>query len=344
MDKRYQVFVSSTFLDLQEERQEVMFTLMKMDCFPAGMELFPTADEEQWDYITKAIDQSDYYVIIVGARYGSLATGENISYTEKEFDYAVEIGKTVLVLLHKDPNSLSISKADEEIDRREALKKFREKLQTGRLVDYWTSAADLGGKVALGLIQAIKSRPAQGWVRGNEYLEQGEEVSNLLKTNLKLREKLEEIQRKEVPITINSRDALAGLSDEVELKFVGGKVYNPTNALAALGDASSEIYISQENKTVEFSEIFKILGRLIEINSNSQNLRESLSAILVKKLHIRENFILSKDSYDQVILQFRALNLIFLEEGSFASNSPSLLLTDKGEEDLLLLLALRKKE
>jgi hypothetical protein len=36
----------------------------------------------QWKIITDAIDVSDYYVLIVGHRYGSL-TNKGISYTEK---------------------------------------------------------------------------------------------------------------------------------------------------------------------------------------------------------------------------------------------------------------------
>lgn len=55
MDKRYQVFVSSTFIDLQEERSNVIQSLMEMDCIPAGMELFPSIDEEQWDFIKKSL-------------------------------------------------------------------------------------------------------------------------------------------------------------------------------------------------------------------------------------------------------------------------------------------------
>ena len=51
MDKRYQVFVSSTYADLKEERQHVIQALMEMDCIPSGMEVFPAADEEQWDFI-----------------------------------------------------------------------------------------------------------------------------------------------------------------------------------------------------------------------------------------------------------------------------------------------------
>lgn len=55
MDKRYQVFVSSTFEDLQEERREVMQALLSLNCIPTGMELFPAADER-----ILGIDQAIY--------------------------------------------------------------------------------------------------------------------------------------------------------------------------------------------------------------------------------------------------------------------------------------------
>lgn len=88
MDKRYQVFVSSTYSDLHEERSKVIQTLMEMDCIPAGMELFPAIDQEQFEFIKKVIDDCDYYLLIIGGRYGSL-TNDGISFTEKEYDYAV---------------------------------------------------------------------------------------------------------------------------------------------------------------------------------------------------------------------------------------------------------------
>jgi hypothetical protein len=46
--KKYQVFVSSTYIDLIDERQEIMHALLELDCIPAGMELFPAANEDQW--------------------------------------------------------------------------------------------------------------------------------------------------------------------------------------------------------------------------------------------------------------------------------------------------------
>ncbi|AHK17554.1 DUF4062 domain-containing protein [Thalassolituus oleivorans] len=103
MDKRYQVFVSSTYADLKEERQHVIQALMEMDCIPAGMELFPAADEEQWEFIKKVIDDCDYYLLVIGGRYGS-TTDDGISYTEKEFDYAVQKGLKVVALIHGAPD------------------------------------------------------------------------------------------------------------------------------------------------------------------------------------------------------------------------------------------------
>ena len=83
MEKRYQVFVSSTFRDLELERQEVMHALLELDCTPSGMELFPAANETQWNLIKKVIDDCDYYVLVIGGRYGSIGP-EGISYTEME--------------------------------------------------------------------------------------------------------------------------------------------------------------------------------------------------------------------------------------------------------------------
>lgn len=72
MEKKYQVFVSSTYQDLQKERQEVMQALLELDCIPVGMELFPAADDDQWTLIKGLISDCDYYVLIVAGRYGSI--------------------------------------------------------------------------------------------------------------------------------------------------------------------------------------------------------------------------------------------------------------------------------
>lgn len=85
---RYQVFVSSTYDDLRAERQQATQAILEAGFFPSGMELFPASNDAQWELIKRVIEESDYYVVIVAGRYGSLCP-EGMSYTEMEYDYAV---------------------------------------------------------------------------------------------------------------------------------------------------------------------------------------------------------------------------------------------------------------
>lgn len=191
MEKRYQVFISSTYTDLKEERSRVIQTLMEMDCIPAGMELFPAADEEQFEFIKKVINDCDYYLLIVAARYGS-TTSDGISYTEKEYDYAVERGLKVIALIHEAPDQLPVAKAETSTEKNDLLSAFRQKVMTGRMVRFWKSPDQLPGLVALSLGKTIKTHPAIGWVRGNTIagLEILSEVNELRKQNLTLKEQL----------------------------------------------------------------------------------------------------------------------------------------------------------
>ena len=195
MEKRYQVFVSSTYIDLKDERQKVIQTLMEMDCIPSGMELFPSIDDEQWEFIKKVIDDCDYYLLIIGGRYGSPAP-EGISYTEKEFDYAVEKGIKVIALLHGEPDSLPVSKTDKNPDFYEKLKQFRAKVETGRLVKYWKETEEIAGIVALSLPKTIKMYPAIGWVRANKVSNEEllTEINELRKQNAELTKALADVE------------------------------------------------------------------------------------------------------------------------------------------------------
>ena len=158
MEKRYQVFVSSTFKDLEKERNLLTQTLLRKGCFPAGMELFPAIDEEQFEYIKQVIDDTDYYVIILGGIYGSLAP-DGKSYTEKEYDYAVSKGKKVIALVQKNPTQR------EEDDRQVKFTEFRKKVSNGRLVCFWNNLEELASIFATSLEQTMKKYPAQGWIR-----------------------------------------------------------------------------------------------------------------------------------------------------------------------------------
>lgn len=187
MEKRYQVFLSSTYADLKDERQKVIQTLMELDCIPSGMELFPAIDEEQWLFIKRIIDDCDYYIIIVGGRYGSLAD-DRISYTEKEYDYAIEKKIKVIALIHGAPDTIAVGKTDKDPMLSRKLEAFIERLKKGRLVKFWTNSNELPGLVALSIAKTIKTYPATGWVRSNSIgsTELLNEINDLRKENEKL--------------------------------------------------------------------------------------------------------------------------------------------------------------
>jgi hypothetical protein len=195
-DRRYQVFVSSTFIDLKEEREAVIRALLEMNCIPAGMELFPAIDEEQFEFIKRVIDDCDYYVIILAARYGSSISPDGISYIEKEYDYAVSRKIPVLAFLHRFPGSIAADKVELGPDARERLSRFRDKLKTGRLVREWETSKDLRAEVALSLPQTIKVHPAPGWIRGNiaASTELLSEVNTLRQENTQLIKEIEQLR------------------------------------------------------------------------------------------------------------------------------------------------------
>lgn len=64
--KKYQIFVSSTFRDLEQERLGVLETIHRMGCIAAGMEQFPASHRDAWSQIKRTIDESDYYIVLIG--------------------------------------------------------------------------------------------------------------------------------------------------------------------------------------------------------------------------------------------------------------------------------------
>lgn len=164
MEIKHQVFVSSTYRDLIEERKSVIHALLELDCIPAGMELFPAADEDAWTLIREVIDDCDYYVLILAGKYGSLGP-DGIGYTEMEFDYAVSINKPIIAFLHESPDTLPAANTEKTEALQEKLATFREKAKA-KHCKFWTTPEDLGGKVSRGIIHLRKRHPSPGWVPG----------------------------------------------------------------------------------------------------------------------------------------------------------------------------------
>lgn len=324
MQKKYQVFVSSTFRDLVDERQDTIRTVLDLGHIPAGMELFPAADTEQLSYIKKVIDECDYYVLIMGGRYGSL--DENgVSFTEREYDYAVETGKTVLAFPHGDLASIPVGKSDVAERMQANLSAFRAKVMTGRLVREWTSREQLEALVIKALVRAVADYPATGWIRGNaaasdELLQQ---LNDLRIENDALREENGRLVIAGTPAIPN----LAPLDDKINVRTSWWS-YRHEQIMSAAFELS-------------WRDILRAVGPDLSVPSPREKLKDALTKFLHENHGNDAGASIFDSDADLIQNQLEALGLLELTVHQPSKGSPMAYigLTDKGRAELMQSLA-----
>lgn len=177
MNKKYQVFISSTQKDLIDERNDIMQALLESKCIPAGMELFPSASKKSWDYIKQDIDESDFYLLVIAGMYGSLtkdSQGKPISFTEKEYEYAVKNNKPIMVFMHKDINLLPAGKVEKSQVGKKRLEKFKSRILNSNIqVSFWLNSGELISKIKSSIQDLIRTVPNAGWIKGTDINRQG---------------------------------------------------------------------------------------------------------------------------------------------------------------------------
>jgi hypothetical protein len=340
MEKRYQVFISSTFDDLKDERQEVIQALLELDCIPAGMELFPAANQDQWTLIKKVIEDCDYYLVIVGGRYGSLGP-EGISYTEMEYRYALKLGKPILGFLHEAPETLIAKRVEKDPESVPRLEAFRE-LVKRKPCRTWDSPADLGSKVSRSLVKLIKECPAVGWVRGDMV-----PAAGMTEELLRLREKVEGLQTELKNARTHAPEGTADLAqgeDTVVLRFgFEAYSYGPGEKFGG-------------RQTITWSDIFSRLSPLLLNEVDDGALSKELGVLVAGRerllLNQSEKFVGKKfrnfevrdEDFQTVKVQLRALGLITRSDKvrSVKDAGTYWRLTPYGDATMVQLRALRR--
>jgi len=344
METRYQVFVSSTYEDLKAERQEVMHALLELECIPAGMELFPAANEDQWSLIKKVIKECDYYIVISAGRYGSLGP-EGQSYTEMEYRYAVELGKPVIGFLHKDPLQLPAARVEQTDEGRGKLKTFRELLQQ-KMCKYWETPAELGSVVSRSLVRLTKTTPAIGWIRADEATEAlaAAEV-------LRLRRRIEELESK----LAEARSSAPAGSD----KLAQGDDKFSVDFSFSTTDATGQDWTWNYSFDVSWSDLFYDVGPPMINEATDLQIRNALNETVRNrsqetrhhdkrlKDHKRpRNFKIADHDFQTIKIQLRALGLIAKSEKarSIKDTDTYWTLTPYGDQVLTRLRAIQKDD
>lgn len=177
MKKKLQVFISSTYTDLIEERQAAVEAVLNAGHIPAGMELFKSADQSQKEIIKNWIEESDVYMLILGGRYGSIDDETGLSYTHWEYNYAGELGKRRFsIVIDSDYLKAKVKERGEEVielENRPLYDEFKKDVLT-KMSKFYADLKDIKITVLESIKEIEKDESLTGWVSGQDYRELSE--------------------------------------------------------------------------------------------------------------------------------------------------------------------------
>lgn len=333
-DKRYQVFISSTYADLSAERAVLTRVLPPLGCLPVGLDLHPQGGTA-WNAIKKLIDDCDYYLLLVGSRYGSLSPS-GVSYTHMEYVYAATKQKPILVLLHDSPETRPPEFQERTAEGRLKFNDFRQLLLKG-MTARWSHEVDLEAAVRQQLPLLTKTKPMPGWVRATQ-------VSNpeMEKEHAALKQRLAELEQ-ERDVWIGKQVQSQGLAhgaDAFELNY-RCKAY-------ALGNCEDVMVKS----TLSFNDLFASFAPYLSqpqtedfvLAKLNERVQETALADVQKtrpKAHAITDVQLAPLTFNTLKIQFRTLGLIRRVPKPNDAKA-WWQLTTLGEQNLATLLAVKR--
>lgn len=339
IERRYQVFLSSTYDDLRLERQAATQSILAMGHLAAGMELFPASDLSQLDLIKRVIDESDYYVVIVAGRYGTIHEPSGLSFTEIEYDYAVENEVPILGFVARDIGQISSKNVDADEPKASALKAFRSKVlsKTCQLFD---DPSDLGLKVMSSLTTETRINPRIGWVRADQ-ARSAEDANRERELSADLANQTERVEELERQI----RDKTIDLPDLFE-KYAQGD--DLTTLTARFQNNEKKVVLKKCD--LSWDEIFSAIGapmfgyivRRAKLNYSDanetytfeQNLKELVRTRIFEEVGQR-TINLFPHEIDSLLIQYKQLGYIEMAEQKGEKETfRGFRLTELGEQKL----------
>lgn len=162
LDKRYQVFISTSGREMQPERIVLSQTLVGMGFFSWGLEQRTPLSTA---FARRQIDDCDYVVVLLGSQYGEQSVS-GVSYMHLEYLYALSKQKPIILFMHENPDARDASLNDQKPELKEKFKEFRNLLQNEvDQVFTYRALRDLELSVRFNMPQMLERYPVQGWVR-----------------------------------------------------------------------------------------------------------------------------------------------------------------------------------
>ena len=291
--RKLQVFISSTFSDLIRERQVAVSAILENGHIPAGMELFAAGDEEQMQVIRRWIGQSDIFLLLLGKRYGSIEPESGKSYTQLEYEFAIEKKIPFFAIV------LSEAFINTKVKNGEGLETLIEKTNTDKFNKFYNlvtskmcSFAEDQKDIKLKIWQSIKDLEFRyefnGWVSAQQIPDNAKALENITSlanrvTSLQdennlLKEKintLELLDKKKEEYSGRTFEELVNLlsSTKIKLKRTNQKEFE-LNLLYALNQLSSTLVAGVSNAVSSSdseTQIFYEIARPLAVYGIMQN-------------------------------------------------------------------------
>ncbi|MDE1461813.1 DUF4062 domain-containing protein [Spartinivicinus poritis] len=308
--KRFQVFVSSTYRDLVDERQQVFLALLGLGCIPVGPEFIPGFDNDSddcWPKVRQQIDESDYVVLLLSGRYGTL-TQSGISFLHREYTYANTLKKPILCFIRDPRYPLAPNKKERTADGVARFRVFRESLQKHEHLS-WDTTDSLIMSLRQYLPQFMDKHEAVGWVRANALPEQQGQQTAKMSFSEQLTELQEVKNALNYPDMLQQNRSVALLKQSVELTYICN-IYIQGNCK-----------LITEKASLLWQDIFTAFVNHMQQSASEDRIKQSLAHFLEERfantiyeqnqeVHAINDFQFTDTSLRMIRLHLRRMGLI----------------------------------
>lgn len=152
------VFLCGTYADLAAERDAVLNVIRELQHDYQAMEFFGARPDRPIETCLNEVRSSDVVVVVLGFLYGSIVPGNDISYTQAEYDEAYNNGKTCLVYVRNEDSLIPAKFTERDPHKLVRLKSFRDLLESRHTVVNFADPPHLARQVAADLKRLAEKR------------------------------------------------------------------------------------------------------------------------------------------------------------------------------------------
>ena len=156
MKERLTVFLCSTYEDLTDERDKILQAIRKLQLQYDSMEFFGARSHQPIETCLREVRHSDFLVVVVGHRYGTLVPEREISFSEAEYMEGYKIGKPCLVYIRSDDTPVLPKFVEREPENLRRLERWKSELCDRHTVAPFSDSHDLALQVSADISRTVQ--------------------------------------------------------------------------------------------------------------------------------------------------------------------------------------------